>query len=905
MARLIIRYPNNTIKEVDFDQPKFRIGFDEDNDLKLEDEDVTPHQAEIDTVDGAYSIVDVSDNSSTSVNGKQIERVNLNYGDRISFGPVVGLFYPSKKGNVSDKTKLILYLITGAVVIFLSFFLIFFFTSRRLSTVVTQEIGEIVTPDAADESPGESPEEERQRTLFRRDRERGPEGTEILAESSIEREPAQIGEKPVDEAQAQEKRFDARKILVKEKPSLPEVSLEDIKKRDAVAIPRGVRRLFFRKIPVLVQARMVPIVEDKDIFEQTIEVVEEAFDQEETASGETAVFQEETAAGEGQPSEEVIPEELRSLVEEAPAGSDTGGEQDLLGETEEGEARPAEEGFLSRFTGVFSRLFRSEAREELASLEEELESEISLEEVQGLIQPETEIPAAAAEGPSAEVPTEDISGEGQQGGLIPSEEIMLEGSLANLESLSGQDIKLITESQLSAGSQQSRVSMVNGFEEEPVYSEMEIQQFKEKYVLSQIPVSGSEDLNIDIVWMYPEGLETGHPYLRSGTVGKIDEDKYFDFLFGTKNGLLIAVSGETGSEILRGNFGKPFYEPVMLDLNRDRTDDIVITFEDGEIIAYNLDMERVWTYSGDDRITALPLFVDVNKDRIKDIVFPTYGMDIVAIDGSSGFEIWRFFDSESEIVFSPVGVDINDDAVDDVVFSTSNGFLYAIDGRTGWGLWKKNIFGRPAGSVAIGDLDGDNKKDIISLAQSGILSGYTIDGKLLFSHELGGKYKSAPSVGDVDGDRIDEILVSDDNGVVKSIEGKTRREEWSFSTEEGATLGRIALADVAADEGMNVLFTTLSGLLFVLDGNNGNQIALFNYREHVFTTPIIFDLNRDRLPEIISGSYEGSIVALSVTGSKKKLLPFMGSYWASTNHDLKNSGYASEHLLKKVFGINR
>ena len=118
-------------------------------------------------------------------------------------------------------------------------------------------------------------------------------------------------------------------------------------------------------------------------------------------------------------------------------------------------------------------------------------------------------------------------------------------------------------------------------------------------------------------------------------------------------------------------------------------------------------------------------------------------------------------------------------------------------------------------------------------------------------------------------------------------------------------MGRIALADVAGEGGMNVLFTTLSGLLFVLDGKSGNQIALYNFGEHVFTTPIIFDLNRDRIPEIISGSYEGSIAALDFTGGKKKLLPFMVSRWISTNHDIENTGYASAHLLKKLSGLNR
>jgi outer membrane protein assembly factor BamB len=280
-------------------------------------------------------------------------------------------------------------------------------------------------------------------------------------------------------------------------------------------------------------------------------------------------------------------------------------------------------------------------------------------------------------------------------------------------------------------------------------------------------------------------------------------------------------------------------------------------------------------------------------------------MDVVAIDGSSGFEIWRFFDAESEIIFSPVGIEINNDSVKDVVFSTMNGYLYAIDGKTGWGLWKRSIFGRPAGSSSIGDLDGDKKYDIISLTQNGILTGYGMDGKLLFTYEMNGTYKTAPSLGDTDGDKNIEILLIDENGVLKSIEGKTRREKWTYETEEGTTIGRIALTDIDSDGGMDVLFTTLSGLLFILNGKTGNQMALYNYRDHVLTTPIIFDLNRDGIFEIVAGSYNGDVVALKVAGVKKKFLPFMWSFWITTNHDSQNTGYSSVYLFKKPWNLFR
>ncbi|HEB29902.1 MAG TPA: FHA domain-containing protein, partial [Spirochaetes bacterium] len=462
MARLIIRYPNNVIKEVEFDQPKYKIGFNEDNDLKLENDEVTPHQAEIDTTDGAYSIVDVSDNNSTSVNGKKIDRVNLNYGDRISFGPVIGLFYPSKKGNVSDKTKVVLYVISGAVVIFLSFFLIFYFTSRRLSTVVTQEIGEIIIPETADESP----EERRQRRLERKDRERQPRERK-------EEEPEIIEEKPALTVAVQEKRSDTKKILYREKLTLPEPELEDIKKRDAVAIPRGMRRLFFRKIPVIVKAETVSVIEEKDLIEEVINVVEEA-----SPGGETALVEKIPSIADLIP-DDLVPEELRSLEQgsleqgsleqgsleqgsleqgsleqgsleqgsleeeftvEVEAGEDAG----LLGEFEESEIPEEDTRLFLRLIAPLTRLFKSKAREQLTLFEEELERRLSQEEEQGAFSIESE--ATTVE---AEAQRENISGGPSPGEEVPGEETLIEESLADIEGLTGIDIKLISEPQVS------------------------------------------------------------------------------------------------------------------------------------------------------------------------------------------------------------------------------------------------------------------------------------------------------------------------------------------------------------------------------------------------------------------------------------------------------------------------
>ncbi len=831
MAKLIIRYPDNVINEVEFDQPKYKVGHAQDNDLVLDNDEVAPNQAEIETADGAYSIVDVSGNNSTAVNGKKIERVNLNYGDRISFGPVIGLFYPSKKSRVGDRTKLFLYVGTGALIILLSIFLIFYFTSRRLSTVVAQQIGEVVTPD----EPA-----------------RDTEKREAIREKS-EEPVIGVEEEAGVEFETRERRLSFKGLLKREKLILPELGGEIIAGRDAVAIPRGLWRLFFRKIPVPVQVEI-----HLEAGEEVTFSPEEITFEEEIPSIETAPFEEEF----------VPPEEELAFTE-------TGEEPEVFEEFEEEELQ--ERGFITRMFSPIINIFTRNKEGELV-FEEEIGEEVFPEEQPGIF-PE-EQPEILPEGEQLEVT---FFEEGEAGIERPSADD-IRRVIEPLAFLSGVEIPEIEKSELG---------------EEPIYSESEIQEFRARRILNQIQISRSENLNIDVVWKYPEGLETEGAFIRAGTVGKIDEDKFHDFLFGTKNGTLIAVNGNTGVRIFSKEFGRAFYGPILSDLNNDNSEDIIIIFEDGEIVSYTAKLERLWVYENNDKITALPLLIDVNRDKIKDVIFTTLGMDVVAIDGSSGFEIWRFFDAESEIIFSPVGIEINNDSVKDVVFSTMNGYLYAIDGKTGWGLWKRSIFGRPAGSSSIGDLDGDKKYDIISLTQNGILTGYGMDGKLLFTYEMNGTYITAPSVGDTDGDKNIEILLIDENGVLKSIEGKTRREKWTYETEEGITFGRIALTDIDSDGGMDVLFTTLSGSLFILDGKTGNQMALYNYRDHVLTTPIIFDLNRDRIFEIVVGSYNGDVVALKVAGVKKKFLPFMWSFWITTNHDSQNTGYSSVYLFKK------
>jgi len=789
MAKLIIRYPNNVINEVEFEQPKYTIGTAEDNDLVLTGDDVSPHQAEIYTADGAYSLVDVSENNNTSVNGKKVERVNITYGDRISFANVVGLFYPSKKGQMADRTKVILYLAAGAGVILVSIALIFFLTTRQISSVVSGGIGEAFQTD---EVPAETVQEE---PVTRRARE------PRVRESGRAERPDRV-----------EKAFNLN-IFKGRDLELPQPPVNAVRKRAATAVPTGLRRLFFRKIPVpVVFSGETPVSAPADV-----------------PAAETAVQADTAYTGEDLDALEALPEEEK-------------------------------EGVFGRIASPFRRLFGLEEAVPLeADTGEEGPDEAGAEQIAVPASPST--PAIEPEKPSDE------------------------------------DVKRVTDPLEPARKRDIAGIREDMFEEKPVYSEKEIEQYRSDYSLSDIPVSASEGLNIDILWKYPEIPEETGSIIRSGAFGIIDDDKVFDYLYGTAEGDLVLLGGATGQELLREEMQGPFFEPVLCDFDGDRRDDILIIYESGDIEAMSFELDRLWYYVGADRITALPLLNDANGDGTPDIIFATFGMEIVAVDGTNGFELWRFNDIESEIIYPPVGVDINDDSIRDVAFVTVNGSLHAIDGSNGWGIWKRNIFGKPAGPCSAGDIDGDGEYDLVSLTRSGTISAYGGDGQLHFRWETQSSHNVPPTLGDTDGDGTVDIVLIDVDGKITAMEGATRREKWVYETEEGFSLARPALVDIDGSGSMDVIVGSASGALSIIEGESGGLLALFNSRGYLFASPVVRDINRDRILEILIANYGGEVYALQATDTRTGFFTLRRSSWANPHHDMWNTGFARRNFI--------
>lgn len=819
MARIILRYPNNAIKEVDFEQPRLRIGTAPDNDLVIENEDVEEHQAEIETRDGVFSLKDLSENNSTTVNGKTFETISIIYGDRIAFGPVVGLFYPPQKKQMGERGKLLMFMAAGAGVLIVAIALIFFFIGR---------------PDYTEATTGAAFVEGTEQAV--------PATERPVVEEAVERltDVPETNEQGVESGTASEgrdegarRRFLPSLRIRREKLVLLEPTFEDIQKRQASAIPRGFGRLFFRKQPVT----GIPV-----------EAVE------------TELL---SPDAEGQELPATTPE-TGTVVETVPEVTEGLGQQtEFVDEWEATEDR----GFPSLLLTPFRRLVSLFRGEEAAEVE--------------------------VRGESPEIP------------LIPIESATPETTASVVESPAeaavAVEIEDIERTGEGSGEEASRASAKPySFEETPVYSAEELQQAQTGLPWAAPALSESETINSKALWSYSLPTEAAVPIIvRSGMVGLINGDRYQDFVFGTALNELVALDGETGDEIFREDLGSPFLEPLLKDVNGDGDNDIIVVFENGAITAFSYSdtLDRIWQYSGRVPITVLPALVDVNGDRTDDIVLATLDMDVIALDGRTGFEIWRFFDAKTDITHAPVAVELNGDGVEDILFSTRRGFLYAIDGSNGWGLWKSPLTGRLAGPPSLGDLDGDGDVDIVTLTRGGTLSAHSRLGRLLFTEETEGRYSVAPTVGDADGDGEEDILYIDNEGILRVVEGATRRELWKIASTEGPVNGRIVINDLNDDGIMEVLLPTLSGAILVLNGESGDQEALFNSSGRVWATPLVSDLNqslfhRNRIKSILLCTENGMVYAVQVQDWEGRFFSFRKTSWVSTHHDIRNTGYA-------------
>jgi hypothetical protein len=232
-----------------------------------------------------------------------------------------------------------------------------------------------------------------------------------------------------------------------------------------------------------------------------------------------------------------------------------------------------------------------------------------------------------------------------------------------------------------------------------------------------------------------------------------------------------------------------YSSPALGDLNGDDKPELVVTAPNGTVTARRLDTNQTfWTRSlGATEIHASPLIDDVDGNGQADVVVATMDGRVLLLNGQNGGVIRTFRQGAPQNC--PAGVDCRPDG----------------------------FFATPA----VGDVNGDGKKDIVAPSYDHSTYAWSVGGTLLWRAFLYDTLWSSPAIVDIDKNGRNEVVLG---------------------------------GDIYAN---NPLGVAQGGLVWALNGSNGSRFSGYPKSipgEVVWSSPAISDINGDGRLDAVVGT---------------------------------------------------
>eukprot|EP00760_Papus_ankaliazontas_P003540 PhM_4_TR11621/c1_g1_i1/m.77005 len=224
-----------------------------------------------------------------------------------------------------------------------------------------------------------------------------------------------------------------------------------------------------------------------------------------------------------------------------------------------------------------------------------------------------------------------------------------------------------------------------------------------------------------------------------------------------------------------------YSSPVVVDVDRDGSLDVVVTTGMGFIYVFNNDgtIKKGWPKMMGE-IQASPLVEDVNADGNLDICVADFNSNVVCFN-FDGTEIWSVR-TTGGVAEAMVAGDVDGNGDLDIVFGTTTGQVWAINGRTGdvlnyFPLKCKGAIMAPVLLVALHTADGRGifGLNIIVPARDGVLYVFDPTSPLKYAMmDLAEESYNMVLAEDVNGNGMLDLVVSTMNGNIYVIETATK-----------------------------------------------------------------------------------------------------------------------------------
>lgn len=285
-----------------------------------------------------------------------------------------------------------------------------------------------------------------------------------------------------------------------------------------------------------------------------------------------------------------------------------------------------------------------------------------------------------------------------------------------------------------------------------------------------------------------------------------------------------------------------------------------------------------------------PAAVDVNGDGAEDIIVATYGGLVVAVDGPSGTEMWRYDawnsgDPPYHELFHghPAVDDIDGDGTDEVVVGGAYfGGIFVINARTGaeelvlrdlWAANRNYFFGNGAALVDL-DNDSDTLEILVSMVgDPGAVVVYNASGNEVWRVPAPGVDYSwiTPVASDLDNDDLMEIVVHS-RGSDLVVLDRTGGQLHSLSMGE-ASWASPSFVNADGDFDTDIIATGSTSLR-LLDGRNLNEIGRYTAdggEDGLSPTALVADVDANGRADIITASYTSGELTRLGLGSRSSV----------------------------------